>query len=331
MAEQVNKFFQGFKHFFASRATFIVTALIILLVLKVFIPQLDNLMDSVKAIRDADKTLLLWAIVVFTLGFPVLAAKYCTLAQFKLQYGLTLQVQIAAAFIIKLLPVSVGSLTVNTFYLTKVSKNITKAASTMTLNAVTSSVAFTLIILTALITSQVNPSAHSPQKDIDWEHILSVIVILLVILGLVLLIRPVHRRLTAAVSSLWGQFKQYKNEPGKVFYGIILNALGSLTGIMALYICTHAVGLDVQFPEAVLSYTLGNVVGSLVPTPGGLGGAEAGLYAGLVFFGYDPGQSLTAVLLYRLVSYWLPIIPGFLMYRHLRHTILRGFHIKKTA
>lgn len=331
MAKKAGEVAQNIRQFVITHATFIISLLLIFLVIKVFVPQLENLVDSLRAIRDADKVMLLTAIAVFSIGFPILAAKYCLLAQFKLPFMLTFKVQIASAFIAKLLPMSVGSLTVNTFYLTKVSKNIALAASTMTLNALTSSAAFALIIISALIASQAHPSANSPQKDIDIMQIVTSITAILIIAGLVLLIPPVRRKLVAAISGLWTQFKQYKKQPGKIVYGVIFNALGSLTGIITLYICAYAVGLEITLPEAVLSYTMGNIIGSLVPTPGGLGGAEAGLYAGLVFFGYDTGLSLTAVLLYRLVSYWLPIIPGVLMYRNLRRTTLRGFQIKKPA
>jgi uncharacterized protein (TIRG00374 family) len=83
--------------------------------------------------------------------------------------------------------------------------------------------------------------------------------------------------------------------------------------------------MHVTLAQAVISYALGNVIGSLVPTPGGLGGVEAGLYSGLTFFGYDASSSFAAVCLYRLITYWLPIIPGYFSYRHLRKTILSGF------
>jgi uncharacterized protein (TIRG00374 family) len=48
------------------------------------------------------------------------------------------------------------------------------------------------------------------------------------------------------------------------------------------------------------------------PTPGGLVGAEAGLFAGFVAYGVSAPMAGAAVLLYRFVTYWLPLLPGVL-------------------
>ena len=58
------------------------------------------------------------------------------------------------------------------------------------------------------------------------------------------------------------------------------------------------------------------------PTPGGLGAIEAALVAGLTGVGMQPGPAVSAVLLYRLATYWLPVLPGWLCWRSLQH---RGY------
>ena len=54
------------------------------------------------------------------------------------------------------------------------------------------------------------------------------------------------------------------------------------------------------------------------PTPGGLGAIEAALVAGLTGVGMQPGPAVSAVLLYRLATYWLPVAPGWLSWRVLQ-------------
>jgi uncharacterized membrane protein YbhN (UPF0104 family) len=54
-------------------------------------------------------------------------------------------------------------------------------------------------------------------------------------------------------------------------------------------------------------YFAGAIVGSAVPTPGGLGGIEAAMSFGLISIGVDSGTAVSSVLLYRLATYWLPI------------------------
>jgi undecaprenyl-diphosphatase len=54
------------------------------------------------------------------------------------------------------------------------------------------------------------------------------------------------------------------------------------------------------------------------PTPGGLGPFEATTIAGLVSVGMSPGLAFSAVLLYRLTTYWLPVAPRWLSLRLLQ-------------
>lgn len=54
------------------------------------------------------------------------------------------------------------------------------------------------------------------------------------------------------------------------------------------------------------------------PTPGGLGALEAALIAGLTGVGVAAGPAVSAVLLYRLATYWLPVAPGWLAWRVLQ-------------
>ena len=59
-------------------------------------------------------------------------------------------------------------------------------------------------------------------------------------------------------------------------------------------------------------------LGAAALTPGGLGGVEAGLVAGIVAFGYSTTLAFSAVIIYRLITFWLPILPGYLAFWLLR-------------
>jgi uncharacterized protein (TIRG00374 family) len=61
--------------------------------------------------------------------------------------------------------------------------------------------------------------------------------------------------------------------------------------------------------------------GNLLPMPGGVGGVEGGMIAALAAFGVDAGQAVVAVLLFRAVTFWLPLIPGVIAYFQLRGTV----------
>ena len=47
-----------------------------------------------------------------------------------------------------------------------------------------------------------------------------------------------------------------------------------------------------------------------MPTPGGLGAVEAALSAGLTAAGLPGAAAVSAVLLFRLLTFWLPVPAG---------------------
>jgi len=70
----------------------------------------------------------------------------------------------------------------------------------------------------------------------------------------------------------------------------------------------------------LLAYTLGQV-GSLIPTPGGVGGTEGGLIGMLVVYGAPAAQAAAAVLLYRVFQLGLPTVFGLLAFRQIRRRL----------
>ena len=59
-------------------------------------------------------------------------------------------------------------------------------------------------------------------------------------------------------------------------------------------------------------YMAASAIAAASPTPGGLGAIEAALVAGLTGVGLSPGAAVSAVLTYRLATYWLPVVPGWI-------------------
>ena len=58
-----------------------------------------------------------------------------------------------------------------------------------------------------------------------------------------------------------------------------------------------------------------SVIGKTVtPTPGGIIGAEAGLFAGLIAYGISASPALVIVVTYRLLTYWVPFLIGTLAF-----------------
>lgn len=88
--------------------------------------------------------------------------------------------------------------------------------------------------------------------------------------------------------------------------------------IAALVLALAATGSRPHVSMVVLAYVTGAVLGMIPITPGGLGFVEAGLLGGLALGGVPTADAVIAVLAYRLVSYWLPILVGLAAYSRYR-------------
>jgi glycosyltransferase 2 family protein len=88
--------------------------------------------------------------------------------------------------------------------------------------------------------------------------------------------------------------------------------------LLAVDFCVVAFGGGVPLASAGAICLVGSAVANAAPTPGGLGAMEAGLIGGLVAAGLDNAVAVPAVFLFRLATFWLPILPGWLSFHWLQ-------------
>jgi uncharacterized protein (TIRG00374 family) len=81
--------------------------------------------------------------------------------------------------------------------------------------------------------------------------------------------------------------------------------------LLCLYLVFLALGYHVPLAALTVSYAVANAVGSLAPTPGGLGAIEGLMITLLVSFDVPSPQAIAVVLVYRLINFWIPIPVGF--------------------
>jgi uncharacterized protein (TIRG00374 family) len=84
----------------------------------------------------------------------------------------------------------------------------------------------------------------------------------------------------------------------------------TITYTAVLLMTARSVGINLSQLQIFVIFSLGMLFSTATPTPGGLVGAEAGLFAGFVAYGVSAPNATAAVILFRLVSYWLPLLPG---------------------
>jgi uncharacterized membrane protein YbhN (UPF0104 family) len=82
----------------------------------------------------------------------------------------------------------------------------------------------------------------------------------------------------------------------------------------------HAFGLSPAVLVVVMAYLIGQLGGAL-PLPGGLGGIDGGLIGALIVYGIDPAAAAAAVLVYRVILFWVPIVMGAPAFWSLRRSL----------
>jgi uncharacterized protein (TIRG00374 family) len=107
--------------------------------------------------------------------------------------------------------------------------------------------------------------------------------------------------------------------PLKLAEGIGGATLVTLGYILCLEVSVRAVGSHAQFAAVAVVFLTGQAIGSVVPTPGGLGAIEIALSGGLSTIAHVPTAfAVSAVLLFRLLTFWLPIPFGWAAMNYLQ-------------
>ncbi len=106
---------------------------------------------------------------------------------------------------------------------------------------------------------------------------------------------------------------------GRAFWtGFGFAAADLLFDLLSLDLMFLAFRYQPGFGPLAVAYAAANIASAIPLTPGGLGVVEVTLVAISVGFGSPRATAVLAVLGYRVVNYWLPLLPGAIAYLRLR-------------
>jgi len=256
----------------------------------------------------------LWGAVALALSAVTYAAAALSLTGYvaeRLDFVRTLLVQLAGSFVTLVTPAAVGGAALNVRYLQR--KKIPAAVAVASVG-VSQVVAFVLHILLLVVFAAVaGTGTTSPIKPPTWAYF--VVAGLVVLAGVVLAVPAGRRLVRARLSPTFGQvlpqLLEVAQHPRKLAEGIGGALLLSLAYILCLSACVAAFGKSVPFAKIGFVYLTGAALGSIIPTPGGLGAVEAALTAGLTAAGVPGAVAVSSVLLFRLLTFWLPVPAGY--------------------
>ena len=122
---------------------------------------------------------------------------------------------------------------------------------------------------------------------------------------------PVLQR---SVTGLWAVLRRPLN------LALLIGGSVVVTGgyMAAIYFSTRAFGGDLGFQQVGAIYLAASAVAAAAPTPGGLGALEAATIAGLVAAGMPNDIAVPSVFLFRLATFWLPILPGWVTFQYMQ-------------
>ena len=84
-----------------------------------------------------------------------------------------------------------------------------------------------------------------------------------------------------------------------------------------LWACFRAFGESPALTLVLMGYLIGQL-GGLLPIPGGIGGIDGGLIGALIVFGLPAAPTAAAVLAYRVILFWVPLLLGAAAFAGLR-------------
>lgn len=271
------------------------------------VPQLGSFHHSLQVIQTVRTTWLIVALLTFAGTYAAATIAYLLLAQRPLRPGATLLIQLASGFTNKLLPAGIGAIGINYQFLRRARHAASGAAAVVAMNNSLGFIGNMVWIAILFVTTNVQIAhLHGPH----FSHRLLTAGAVVIVIALVILLTWRYRKLHSAVRHLMTHLKYYRRHKLRLLLALGVSMALTACFAITLYACAHALGSSLSPSQILLIMTLGVAGGTAVPTPGGLGGAEAGLVAGFVLYGTDSATALAIALLYRLLTYWLALLMG---------------------
>jgi uncharacterized membrane protein YbhN (UPF0104 family) len=235
-----------------------------------------------------------------------------------LNFVKTYMTQLAIAFTGLVAPAAVGNIALNTRYLQTSGLPPAVAGAGVGVAQVAQFCSYVILLLVSGVLAGTGPRASFTPPAILFVIIPAAVIILLGLLAVPRIRGFVFSRIMPPIKAAIPQVLAVFQTPAKLAQLVGGALLLDASFVAALVCATRAFGAETSIPATAVVYFAGAIIGSAVPTPGGLGGIEAAMSAGLIAIGVDSGTAVSSVLLYRLATYWLPIPFGWLSLNRLQ-------------
>jgi undecaprenyl-diphosphatase len=232
----------------------------------------------------------------------------------------TVLTQAASSFINRVSPANIGGMALNVRFLQK--SGITPAAGVAAVGVNSFMGALVHAVMLVIFAAVARHATAQAFKLPSASKLLLILAVAAALAGLVLATRKGRRfastRLLTGVRSAFASLRSVAASPARLTLLVGGSMLVTLAYIGGLAASVQAFGGGVGFAALAAVYLAASAIAAASPTPGGIGAIEAALIAGLTGVGLSSAAAVSAVLTYRLSTYWLPVLPGWLSLRLLQ-------------
>ncbi|MEU1552848.1 lysylphosphatidylglycerol synthase transmembrane domain-containing protein [Streptomyces scabiei] len=232
----------------------------------------------------------------------------------------TVGAQVAGSFVKIVAPAAVGGVALNTRFLQRAGVRPGLAVASVGASQLFGLGCHILMLLAfGYLTGTEKTPSLSPSRTVI-AGLLTVAVLVLVVTSIPFLRKFVVTRVRSLFAGVVPRMLDVLQRPQKLVTGI--GGMLLLTGcfVMCLDASIRAFGnedVSISIASVAVVFLAGNALGSAAPTPGGVGAVEATLTVGLIAVGLPKEVAAPAVLLFRLLTLWLPVLPGWLAFNQL--------------
>ncbi|WP_405413257.1 lysylphosphatidylglycerol synthase domain-containing protein [Streptomyces decoyicus] len=237
----------------------------------------------------------------------------------KVSFVKTVIAQIAGNFVKLVAPAAIGGVALNTRFLQRAGVRPGLAVASVGASQLFGLGSHVLLLLTfGYLTGTEQTPTISPSRTVI-AGLLTVAVLVLIVTAVPAMRKFVSTRVRSLFAGVVPRMLDILQRPGKLVTGIGGMLLLTAANVMCLDASIRAFGGGdtISYASIAVAFLAGNALGSAAPTPGGVGAVEGALIGALTFAGLAADTAFPAVLLFRLMVFWLPVLPGWLAFTYL--------------
>ncbi|MGW1544942.1 lysylphosphatidylglycerol synthase domain-containing protein [Streptomyces sp. NPDC002309] len=271
-------------------------------------------------IANAEWGWVIAAVLFSALSYVAAAMALLGFVPERVPFVRTVAAQVAGSFVKIVAPPAVGGVALNTRFLQRSGVRPGLAVASVGASQLFGLGCHILMLLAfGYLTGTEKTPSLSPSRTVI-AGLLTVAVLVLVVTSVPFMRKFVSTRVRSLFAGVVPRMLDVLQRPQKLITGIGGMLLLTACFVMCLDASIRAFGdetTSISIAGVAVVFLAGNALGSAAPTPGGVGAVEATLTVGLIAVGLPSEVAAPAVLLFRLLTLWLPVLPGWLAFNHL--------------